>query len=183
MMQAADFGNRGDRAEFRRLNWASVGRILVEREVSASLVIVREVRGEEASQVPLAENDNVVEALAPDRADESLREGILPRAVRDRENFTDSHTRHTLPEDVTVDCVAVAEEVGRCGIVGEGVYDLLGGPVGGGMFGHIEMDDPPAMVSEYHENEEYAQAGSGDREEVEGDEIADMVVKERAPGL
>src|SRR5439155_10181672 len=47
-----------------------------------------------------------------------------------------------LPEDVTVDCVAVAEEVGRCGIVGEGVHDLLGGPVGGGMLGHVEMDDP-----------------------------------------
>ena len=31
MMQGADFGNRDDRAEFRRLNRASVGRILVER--------------------------------------------------------------------------------------------------------------------------------------------------------
>jgi hypothetical protein len=89
-------------------------------------VIVREVRGEEASQVPLAQNDDMVQALAPDRADESLREAILPRAVRGRENFTDSHARHTLPEGVTVDCVAVAEEVGRCGIVGEGVHDPLG---------------------------------------------------------
>jgi len=53
----------------------------------------------------------------------------------------------------TVDCVAVAEEVGRCGIVGEGVHDLLGGPVGGGMLGHVEMDDPSAVVSEYDENE------------------------------
>jgi hypothetical protein len=48
MMQAADFGNRGDRAEFRRLNWASVGHILVEREVSARPVIVREVAGQGA---------------------------------------------------------------------------------------------------------------------------------------
>src|SRR5438132_10721988 len=58
-----------------------------------------------------------------------------------------------LPEGVTVDCVAVAQEVGRCGIVGEGVHDLLGGPVGGGMLGHVEMDDPSAVVSEYNENE------------------------------
>jgi len=97
-MQATDFGNRGDGAELRRLDRPSVGCILVEREVSASPVIVREVRGEEASQVPLAQNDDMVQALAPDRADESLREGILPRAVRGRENFTDSHARHTLPE-------------------------------------------------------------------------------------
>jgi len=76
-----------------------------------------------------------------------------PRAARGRENFTDSHALHTLPEGVTVDCVAVAQEVGRCGIVGEGVHDLLGGPVGGGMLGHVEMDDPSAVVSEYDENE------------------------------
>ena len=60
--------------------------------MSASPVIVREVRGEEASQVPLAENDDVIQAFAPDRADESLGEGILPRAVRGRENFTDTDT-------------------------------------------------------------------------------------------
>ena len=51
------------------------------------------------------------------------------------------------------------------------------------MLSDIEMDDPPAMVSEYDENEEHAQPGSGDREEVEGNEIADMVGKEGAPGL
>lgn len=32
MMQATEFGNRDDRADFRRLNGPSVGCILVERE-------------------------------------------------------------------------------------------------------------------------------------------------------
>src|SRR5262245_13314090 len=106
--------------------------------------------------------------------------------LRGRENLSDPHTHHTLPEGVTVDWVAVAEEVGRCGLVGEGIHDLLGGPVSGGMLGHVEMDDPPAVVSEYDEydeNEEHTEAGGRDREEVEGNEIADMVRKERAPGL
>jgi hypothetical protein len=80
--------------------------------------------------MPLAENDNVVQVLAPDRADESLREGILPRAMRGRQNFTGPDPRHPLPEGLTVDCVAVAEEVGRGGIVGEGLHDLLGSLVG-----------------------------------------------------
>jgi hypothetical protein len=35
MMQATDFGNRDDRAEFRPLNWPAMGCILVEREVSS----------------------------------------------------------------------------------------------------------------------------------------------------
>src|SRR6266566_2142184 len=72
VMQATNFGNWDDRAERRWLDRPSVGCILVERQVSASPVIVREVRGEDASQVPLAENDDMVQTLAPDRADESL---------------------------------------------------------------------------------------------------------------
>ena len=54
MMQAADFGNRDDLAEFRRLNWPSVGCILVERKVSARSVIADEVAGEDAVQVAFA---------------------------------------------------------------------------------------------------------------------------------
>src|SRR5260370_36461685 len=119
MRQATDFGNRDDRAERWRLDWPSVGCILVEREVSAGPVIVREVRGQDASQVPLAENDDMVQALAAHRAEEALREGILPRAVRGREDFLEPHALHAEPKLLAVDLVAVEEEIGRCGVVRE----------------------------------------------------------------
>jgi len=51
------------------------------------------------------------------------------------------------------------------------------------MLGDIEMDDPPATMSEDDENEEYTQACRGNREEIEGDEISDMVGEERPPSL
>jgi hypothetical protein len=63
----------------------------------------------------------------------------------------------------------------RRGVIREGVHDLLSGPAGGRMLGDIEMDDPSAMVSEHDENEEHTQARGGHREEIEGDQIADMV--------
>src|SRR5919106_2100490 len=40
------------------------------------------------------------------------------------------------------------------------VDDLLGGPVGGGVFGDVEVDDAAAMVGEHDEDEEDAQARS-----------------------
>ena len=70
-MQTTDFGNRADRAELRRLDRPSVGCILIEREMRAGPVIVREVRGQDASQVPLAENDDMVQALASYGANEA----------------------------------------------------------------------------------------------------------------
>ena len=65
-MQTTDFGNREDRAERWRLDIPSIESIFLEREVSAGPVIVREVRREDSSKVTLAENDDVVQALAPD---------------------------------------------------------------------------------------------------------------------
>jgi hypothetical protein len=65
-------------AEFRRLNWPAVGRILVERQVSARPVVVREVASQDMTQVVFAEDDDVIQTLAPDGADEALCERVLP---------------------------------------------------------------------------------------------------------
>jgi len=98
MMQATDFGNLDNRAELRWLDWPSVGCIFVERKVSSHPVIVREVASQGAAQVPFAEDEDVIQTLAPDRADEPLREGVLPRAVGRRQDLIDSHAPHSLSE-------------------------------------------------------------------------------------
>jgi hypothetical protein len=46
-----------------------------------------------------------------------------------REDFLDPQARHAAPKRLAVDLVAVVEEIGWCGVVREGVPDLLGGPV------------------------------------------------------
>src|SRR2546428_1285637 len=170
MVEATDFANRDNLAEFWPLNWAAVGRILVEREVSTRPVVVREVASQGSAQVPFTKDDYVIQTLASDGADEPLREGVLPRAVRRREDFTDAHALHALPEHVTVDRVAIAEEIGRGGVVREGVHDLLGRPGSGGKLGDIEVEDAPAVVGEHDQDEQNAQARGGDSEEIHGEE-------------
>src|SRR5947209_1290567 len=183
MVEATDFANRDDLAEFRPVNWSAVGRIVVEREVSTGPVIVREVASQGAAQVPFAEDEDVIQTLAPDRADEPLRERVLPRAVRRRQDLNDPHAPHSLSERVSVDLIAIAEEVGRGGVVREGVHDLLGRPGGGGMLGDVEVEDAPAIVGEHNEDEEHPQASSRDREEIDGDQIPDVIGQERSPAL
>ena len=78
VMQTTDFGDRDDRTALRRLDWATVGGVLVEREMCASLMVVREVADQDAAQVPFTEDEHVIQTLPPDRPDEALREGILP---------------------------------------------------------------------------------------------------------
>ena len=46
------------------------------------------------------------------------------------------------------------------------------------MFGDVEVDDAPAVVGEDDEDEEDAEACGGNREEIDGDHIVDMVGEE-----
>src|SRR5205823_11846384 len=103
VMQATDFGNLHDPARLGELDGPEVRGILVEREMRASPVIIGEVAGQNAAQVAFAENQNVIQTLALDRADEPLGERILPGAKRRRQDFTDAHALHALAEGVAVD--------------------------------------------------------------------------------
>src|SRR5262249_23266437 len=143
--------------------------VLVEREVRARLMVIREVASQDSAQVSVAEDENVVETLAPDRTDQALREWILPRAVRRRENLLDPHALHAVAKLLAIHVVAVAQEIGGRGVVRERGDDLLRGPVGGGMFGDVEVDDAPAVVGKHDEDEEDAQAGGWHGEEIDGD--------------
>lgn len=58
-----------------------IRRILLEREVSTCPVTVREIAGQDAAQVGFAQDEDVIQTVAPDRANEPLREGVLPRAL------------------------------------------------------------------------------------------------------
>src|SRR5438132_11533349 len=51
------------------------------------------------------------------------------------------------------------------------------------MRGNVEVEDAPAIVSEHDEDEQDAQARGRNGEEIEGDQIRDVIGKERAPGL
>jgi hypothetical protein len=120
---------------------------------------------------------------APDRTDEPLREGVLPRAVRRREHLLDPHALHAVPKWLIIDLVTITQEIGWRGLVREGVHDLLSGPVGGGGLGYVKVDDPTAVVGEDDEDEQDTEAGGGHGEAVDRDHVGDIVSEERAPGL
>ena len=105
MVQAADFGKLDDPARRGALDRPEVWSVLVEREMGARPVIVSEVAAQDAAEVSLAENEHVIQALAPDRAYEPLHERVLPGAVRRRENLLGPHALHAMPKRLTVDAV------------------------------------------------------------------------------
>jgi hypothetical protein len=166
-MQAADFADWDNHAELGWVDRPPIRCIFGEGEMCSGAVVIAEVASQDATQVALAEDDNVVETVAPDRADKALRERILPGAVRRRKNFLDPHALHAVAKLLAVHLVTVAQEIGWRGVVRERGDDLLRGPDGGGMLGDVEVDDPPAMVGKHHEDEQDAEARGGHGESME----------------
>jgi hypothetical protein len=69
----------------------------------------------------------------------------------------------------------------RCGIPRKRLHDLLGGPLRRGRVGHVEANDPSPIVGQDHEDEQDPERHRGDREEVNGDQVMNMVFKESPP--
>ena len=80
MMEATDLWERDDLAGLGWVYRAAVWTILVEREVGSRRVVVLKVRRQHASQVALIEDDDVIETLAADRANDAFTPGAFPFA-------------------------------------------------------------------------------------------------------
>ena len=106
MVKAAQHGHRDDVAE--RLHGSAERSVFPKREVRARAVVVSGISGQDAAQVTLAEHDEVVETLPPDRADQPFDVSVLPRRSRSRWPITDAHALEASGDDLTIDRIATS---------------------------------------------------------------------------
>ena len=78
MMESAHLRKLYHRSEFRRLYAPRDRSILVGRLAGACPLVVFEIRLQDATQTGFMQDDDVVQALPPNRSDQSLNVGILP---------------------------------------------------------------------------------------------------------
>ena len=74
--------------------------------------------------MPLAEDNDMIEAITSDRADEPLRISILPRRVSRDRPIPDAHGPHALNEPGAVNAVPITDHVLRRISPGKRVSEL-----------------------------------------------------------
>jgi hypothetical protein len=77
--------------------------------------------------------------------------------------------------------VPIAQEIAWCFFPRKCVHDLLGGPCGGGMFRHIDVDDATPLVGHDDEDEQHFAGHRRHDKEIQGDQILHMVVEKGLP--
>ena len=81
MMEASHLRQGSHLPYFRWLDSAGLGAIHIERQMGTKAVVIGNIRGEHAPEMPLVEDDDMIEHIAPETPDKPLAVGILPRAV------------------------------------------------------------------------------------------------------
>src|SRR3981189_2817877 len=117
----------------------------------ARLVIVGRVRSQQMTKMPLAEHDNVVETFPPDRTERPFTVSVLPRGSRRGWPIPNAHRPKTADEDVTVDGVAVTNDVLRRYFPTIGLGELVRNPFGRGVAGPSQPQDLAAIVMQYQQ--------------------------------
>ncbi len=79
MMKAADLRESYNLARTRRTGRTRIGAVFGERQVGPGSGVIVEVGRQDPSQVTRVQDNDMIEAFPPDRSDDALDIGVLPR--------------------------------------------------------------------------------------------------------
>ena len=117
-------------------------------------MIIGGIRFQLPPEMPFIYDDNVIEALSPDAANDSLDIRILPGRTRGRKHFFDTEAFHSAAEPTTVDTVPVAYQVPWSRVEWESFHDLLSSPFRSRVIRRVEVNNFSPVVTQ---NDKYIQ--------------------------
>ena len=106
-------------------------------------MIIREVTLEDGYEIRFVENDHVIQAFSPDGADQPFN----VRRSEGRSNLLDAHVLDSLSNIIAVDRVTIQNEIFLCPIPRECLDQLLRRLYRRGVFGDVEMNDTPTVMT------------------------------------
>src|SRR5271167_4756110 len=116
----------------------------------------------------------MIQAIPPDRADQSLRISVLPGRSRRSRPVTNAHRMKAAGENVVVDGVSVTDDVSRCRFPTIGLRDLTSDPFGRWVRSNPETQDLAATVLQYQQSIEQSEGDGRNHEQVHRrDAVAD----------
>jgi hypothetical protein len=78
----------------------------------ARAAVISGISGQDAAKVRLADDHDMIEAVPPDRADQSFDVAVLPRPAWRGRSVEDAHGLDAPRDDGAVGCIAITDEPG-----------------------------------------------------------------------
>src|SRR6202163_495729 len=149
----------------------------------SNVVVIASIGSQDSAQMRLAQENDVVQALAPDRSDQPFGRAILPRRGWCGRLVPDAHGAQSARDDAAIDMVAIADEVVRSLIPGKCLRYLTCNPFGRGICCDVDPDEVSAAEPDDDEGVEQVEANGRDNEQVHGGNVRRVVMQEGPPSL
>jgi hypothetical protein len=131
----------------------------------------------------LPKHDQVVERLAAQRADPSLRVSVLPRRARRDADLPDAQVVHPRVELGAEDGIAISDQRRRHDIRADGLHDLLRGSRGVRVRRHDDVQHTATFEREDEKDVEEVERHRWHRQKVDRDGSREMVAEKCLAGL
>jgi hypothetical protein len=165
------------------LDRTSARRVLPKRNVSPRLIVIGRIFGKNSPKVLGVDDDQIIGALAADRADQALNMSILPRRTQRRGPVPDPHRSDAGLECNAERSVVVANEIFRCAVPWKRFGDLARQPLGRRIAGHRKPQQPPPLVPENQKCEQLLKGNRRNYKQTNRRNPFYMIAKEGLPGL
>ena len=121
------------------------------------------------------QNDHLIQAFSPNRADNPFGIRVLPRRTIRCNDFLNSHVLDPPAKDLTIDGIPVAQDVPGHLIVWKGFDDLLASPLRRRFCGDVYVKQPAVAMAENHHTEQNLERDGRHGEEVDGHNLRCMI--------
>lgn len=140
-------------------------------------VVVRGVICQQPTKLLLPQDQDMVEALASDRSDQSFSMAVLPWRSRSDGPISNAHGWQPTCDDGTVGAVAVTDQEAGCLILRKGFGDLPGDPLCGRVRCHVGPDESAPLQGENHQSIKKSEADSGNDEEINRRDVPSVIAQ------
>src|SRR5262245_36615479 len=149
----------------------------------ARVVIIVEVTSQGSAQLVFTDDDQMIETLSANRADDAFRVWILEGRSRRGDHLFDLHPLYSQSKFFPVNLISIPEQIARRRVFREGFDDLSGRPFCRGMLCNIEVDDLTSVMQQDYETVQVAEGQRRNGKEVDGGNLLCMVGEECLPCL
>src|SRR6266704_3831418 len=130
----------------------------------SNVVVIASIGSQDSAQMRLAQDDEMVHTLAPDRSDQPFGKAILPRRGWCGRLVADAHGTQSACDDRTVDAITVPDHVARSLVPGKCLRDLSRDPIGGRICCDIGPDEISATEPDDDESIEQVETDGRNNE-------------------
>src|SRR5882757_7474893 len=111
----------------------------------SNVVVIASIGSQDSEQMRLAQDDEMVNTLAPDRSDQPFGKAILPRRGWCSGLVPDAHGAQSARDDNAVDSIPISDHIARSHLPGKSLGYLTCNPFGRGICCDVDPDEVSAV--------------------------------------